>query len=242
MKDYFEYPLNKEIIQQIEKYYENTELQQHDRADIAKTRIKLDRIMELTTINRDSIVLDVGCSNGNLLKLLSNRIKKGVGIDISKNMIESNNALQTFPKNISFKHFDGRKYSTKTKFDIIFLIDSLEHALEPDLLISNLKSNLKKDGRMIIEVPFTGWLSELVGGKYHAGHLRYYDPIYLRKKMESLGFNVKRIRTYNSVPFSSFFAKNKLLWGALDFIINKIPSKIYPYYGEIIIELELDSK
>jgi SAM-dependent methyltransferase len=237
VKKYFEYAFNSEIKQKLLIYYEDTNLGQHNANHMNKAELKLNRINKMISLSKRDVVLDVGCSKGFLLKKISSKINKGIGIDISENIIKLNNKNNTL-KNISYAHFDGKHISSKEKFSKIFMLDVLEHAFNPDILVKNIHSHLKPDGALIVEVPFTGWLSELIAGKYHAGHLRYYDPSYLSKYFEKNGFLVKKIKVYNSVPFSSFFIKFKTVFRALDFIVNIVPSKFYPYFGEVIIICE----
>ena len=78
-------------------------------------------------------------------------------------------------------------------------------------------------GVFVIQVPSTGWLSELIFGKYHYGHLRYYDENYLRTYLEDRGFYIEYIQTFNSVPFSSL----------LSMVCGVVPHIIYPYYGSV---------
>mgnify|MGYP001612078182 CR=1 FL=1 len=39
----------------------------------------------------------------------------------------------------------------------------------------------------------------------------------------------------NSVPYSSYFLKYKVIHDILDFLVNMVPSKVYPYFGEILV-------
>jgi len=241
MKKYFEYKFNKKVKKKLSNYYEDIDLNQHDSNHLKKADLKISRIRNNCSFSKEDIVLDIGCSKGHLLKILSNSIKKGVGIDISKNIIQLNQK-SNFYKNINYFTFNGKNINLKQKFTKILMIDVLEHAFNPDKLIKSVSTVLDKEGLLIIEVPFTGWFSELLTGKYHQGHLRYYDPIYLSEYLLKNGFKVKKIKAYNSVPFSSIFLKYKLIWKTLNFLVNLIPSRLYPYFGEIIVVCEKNEK
>jgi SAM-dependent methyltransferase len=234
MKNYFEYKFNAEVEDKLSTYYENTDLNQHNANHSLKSDLKLRRITKLTPFNNGDTVLDVGCSSGSLVNTLSPQIKKGTGVDISKNIIDSNVKNNTL-KNISFETFDGNILNLKEKFNKVLLMDCLEHAFYPDRLIKTIKDNMAEDGILLVEVPFTGFLSELVFGEYHQGHLRYYDPDYLSDYLEKFGFRVVKASVYNSVPYASKFIKYPLLFKVLNLLVNLIPSKVYPYFGEILI-------
>ncbi len=233
MKDYFEYPFDEKIKNKLISYYENINLDQHKEKQERKTKIKLYRIEKLINFNKRDLVLDIGCSSGFFLKKISKKIKLGFGIDISKNIIKNNRKLLL--EKLKFENFDGENINLNKKFDKIFLIDVLEHSFYPNKLINSVYDNLKESGMVIIEVPFSGFLSELIYGKYHQGHLRYYNNDYLKKFLEKNNFKVVEINNYNSVPFASFLLKYQLLWKIMDKFCNLIPSKYYPYFGEIIV-------
>lgn len=89
--------------------------------------------------------------------------------------------------------------------DKIYLMDVLEHAFEPNALMQSTYDSLNDGGTLIMQVSSTGGLSELAFGKYHLGHLRYYNEKYLTNHLIKNILRVEYITTYNSVSFSSFF-------------------------------------
>lgn len=234
MKKYFEYQFDLEIEKKLSNYYENTNLNQHNENHFNKVNIKLKRILNLSCFSKKDDVLDVGCSRGYLLKNIAPLINGGKGIDISKEIIHLNNKNNSLT-NISFEVFNGKTLTLREKYNKILLMDVLEHAFYPDKLIATIKDVMAPEGLCIIGVPFSGFLSELIFGKYHQGHLRYYDDNYLSSYIKKFDFTILKLITYNSVPWSSQLIKMPLLYKFLDFLVNLIPSKIYPYFGEILI-------
>lgn len=233
MKNYFEYPFNEKIKIELINYYNNPKLGQHSKQK-DKMNLKLSRIKKMIKLFLTDDVLDVGCSRGDLLKGIEQFINSGVGIDISKVIIKINEGEKH--ENLSFYSFNGENFpDLQKKFDKIFLIDVLEHSFYPDKLVSEIYNYLKSSGSLIIEVPFSGWLSELLTKKYHQGHLRYYDSKYLVNYFNRHGFYVEKIKVYNSVPFAGIFLKVRFIWSLINILINLIPSRIYPYFGEIIL-------
>jgi len=234
MKKYFEYIFNSEIKKKLSDYYENLSLDQHNKNHLNKADIKLKRILNLLSFSTQDKVLDVGCSRGYILKTIAPLINKGKGVDISKAIIQLNNKNNHLA-NISFDVFDGKILTLSEKYNKVLLIDVLEHAFYPDELIITIKNAMVSNGLCVIGVPFSGFLSELIFGKYHQGHLRYYDPDYLSNYIEKFGFEIIKIKIHNSVPWSSQLIKVPFLHNLLDFLVNLIPSKIYPYFGEILV-------
>lgn len=84
-----------------------------------------------------------------------------------------------------------------------------------------------------MQVPSTGWLSELVFGRYHYGHLRYYDEKYLFHYLENAGFKVRHIETFHSVPWSQKFINYRKIFNVLNAVCNVVPHALYPYYGSV---------
>ncbi|MFA6272547.1 MAG: class I SAM-dependent methyltransferase [Patescibacteria group bacterium] len=234
MKKYFEYPFNSEIEKKLINFYNNTSIRQHGDDQDKKMEIKLNRLNTLYNFSANDNVLDIGCSKGLFLRKIENQINYGVGIDISKKVIEENRKQYTTEK-LSFFDFDGKNIPNVVKASVIVMLDVLEHAFEPDALINSVGKIANQDTAIIIEVPFSGWFSEMIAGKYHEGHLRYYDTEYLRKYLTDHGFTVEKIKTYNSVMFSGFFTKYNFLWKILNYLVNLVPSRFYPYFGEIIL-------
>lgn len=231
MKKYFEYKFNEQIKDKLLRYY-NSQKSMDNFLNNDKTALKIRRIEKYIPFRQNDIICDIGCANGSLLIYLNGKYARGVGLDISEKAIaycRSSVALD----NVSFMKYDGTSIKTKELFDKIFIMDVLEHAFEPDRLVSSIYDKLNPGGYLIIQVPATGWLSELVFGKYHYGHLRYYDETYLKKYLEGYGFCVEHIETFNSVPWASHFIKNKKLFSMLSIVCDGIPHKLYPYYGSV---------
>ena len=234
MKPYFEYTYNDDVRKMLVEYYEGDSLEQHSTQQDKKTALKLKRILAAVDFKPTDTVLDVGCAHGTLLTILSDKIKCGKGLDISQTVLEQTKSNNT-KENLTFSSYNGTELELTEEIDKITLLDVLEHAFEPDVLVKNIQQALRPGGYLIVEVPFTGWLSELVYGEYHQGHLRYYDPEYLQKYLEGYGFEMTYTKTYNSVPFAKFWLKIPLLWNILDATISLIAPHLYPYFGSIIM-------
>jgi 2-polyprenyl-3-methyl-5-hydroxy-6-metoxy-1,4-benzoquinol methylase len=106
------------------------------------------RFNQLTNINYDTI-LDFGCGNGGLLKILKEKKKDKniIGIEINENLLEYLNfeGINTFaciceiPQNINFC--------------CIMLNHVLEHLHDPIDILKKIKQRMNKKTLLIIEVP-----------------------------------------------------------------------------------------
>lgn len=237
MKSYFEFPLTNEIRNRLRSYYEDLELVQHGEQQEFKTKIKVERIRRLVSFRHTDTLIDIGCSRGYLLSQIMPKIGKGIGYDISDAAIEENKKTYAHTT-LSFRVYDGEQLTSEESADVITMVDVLEHVLSPDKLMQSLAQTLKPGGKLVVQVPFTGWLSEAVTKKYHHGHVRYYDPEYLRHYVERFGLSVTYVQTHNSVPFAGVWLRWQRLWNALNLVASWVPSWWYPYFGEILLIAE----
>jgi SAM-dependent methyltransferase len=241
MKRYFEWPVDSQMMETLDGFYDSTTIQQHSRVlQRHKSELKIQHIKQITSFSATDTVLDIGCSNGIQLEMLADQISSGLGIDISETAISNAQKNKQHP-NLTFAHFDGETLPSATQqvFSKILMIDVLEHVLDPDRLVRSSIDQLAPRGQLIIQVPFTGWLSELVTKKYHQGHLRYYDPAYLTQYLNRFGLTVVASSVYNTVPMSFWLLRRaRLLWRLLNGVCALIPPRYYPYFGEILMVTE----
>ncbi len=232
MKKYFEYEFNDKIRKQMIEYYNS----QSGRKDLDNTErkvwLKVDRIDKYIPYNSTDFICDVGCSDGALLRHIKGKFGHAIGLDISEKVIKENIA-QNIDSEITYKTYDGSDLKASNEYDKVFFMDVLEHAFEPDILMASIYESLKKGGLLIMQVPTTGWLSELLMGKYHFGHLRYYDQEYLSQYLKKYGFNVIHIQTFNSVPWSTKIIMYPRLFKILNSLCAVIPHKFFPWYGSV---------
>ena len=92
-------------------------------------------------------VLDFGCGYGELLTILKKKkiCKLAHGVEIRKEVSEHLNK-----NNITY--YNDIK-NIKIKYDVITLFHVLEHISNPIDILNQLKKNLKKNGKIIVEVP-----------------------------------------------------------------------------------------
>lgn len=231
MRKYFEYEFNEEIKEKLLNYYNSLDSMGDFGDGNLKMALKIDRLREHIPYDENDVICDVGCADAVLLKYLDKYYKSAVGLDISQTVIERDKELN-LPK-VSFQTYDGMHIDTEEKFDKIFLMDVLEHAFDPDTLIASIYDHIKKGGVLVMQVPSTGWLSELIFGKYHYGHLRYYDEAYLCSYLEKVGFEIEYSATFNAVPWSQKIIHHKKLFSVLNKICSAVPHSLYPYYGSV---------
>lgn len=233
MKSYFEYPWNDEIKNRIIEFYNDDNSAMRTNQYLEKMDLKIERFINELSFNPKDIIADIGCGGDMLLSYLEEKYKMAFGYDISENLITKLN-LENKSHKMIFTTYDGIHIKERNKFDKVFFLDVLEHAFEPDELMKEIYLSLKVNGILVIQVPTTGWLSELIMGEYHYGHLRYYDDKYLQKYLENVGFKVKSLKLFRSVPGAIHLLQYERLYKIISSLCNCIPYRIYPYFGSIM--------
>lgn len=120
---------------------------------IHKHEIVLDMILRYS--EKSSRILDVGCSDGKILKDLESRgYKKLYGVDI-----QSVSDATFIGTNIKYKKCDveNEPIPFRGSFDLIIISDVLEHMFSPQTVLFDIRSILSEKGMIVFSVPNAGW-------------------------------------------------------------------------------------
>lgn len=189
-------------------------------------------------VNKDSVVLDVGCwvgSNGTYLIENKNCIVDGIDFDEKSLKIAKNNGYRnTYNLNLNENYnLDSLR---DNNYDCIILADILEHLIYPEKLLSLLKIKLKNDGAIVISTPniafilyrcmlFLGRFEySTIGGVMDINHLRFFTKKTINQLCLDAGYNIEFIKGYSLVKkrffFLTFLAKTLPTLFALQFILK----------------------
>ena len=134
-------------------------------------------------------LLDIGCANGIFLKYLQNFNIDGLGIDISRDMVED-------AKKHGLNCISGNYEKLEGKFDIVTIWDVIEHVTDPNGLLEKVYSLLKKDGLLLIQTPCTGIISDEFGKDWRnyivPQHIFLFSKDSLLELLEKKGFRVEK--------------------------------------------------
>ncbi len=173
----------------------------HDRD---KARI----VRKYLTLNSNTEVLDVGCAVGTFLLYLKKKYNCNIsGIDFKENL--------EYPDFDKIEFYLGLFYEQNIKsnrFDLITMWHFLEHCYDPNKSLEMAREVLKKEGKLIIEVPrFDSFSFKLFGRKWPGiqapQHTVLYSKKTFRQIIEKNGFRIVKYLPYGSFPrFFYFFA------------------------------------
>ena len=94
-------------------------------------------------------------------------------------------------------------------FDTAIMVNVLEHVVDEQGTLANLRSALAPDGRVVILVPqhpsLYGSLDEVLG------HRERYTEAGLRKSLTAAGFEVEKVFDFNRVSVPGWFLNARLL-------------------------------
>jgi SAM-dependent methyltransferase len=152
--------------------------------------------------NRNSRILDIGCSSGILLhELIQLGFNKEnmFGVDISAQAIDNCKASGLENTYV----MDAQHISLNEQFDIIIASDCLEHLKEDETALKNWRQLLKPDGTAYIFVPafMSLWSNHDVVNM----HYRRYGRKELNEKLRSNGFRIQESGFWNVFLFLPIF-------------------------------------
>ncbi|MBN1405326.1 MAG: class I SAM-dependent methyltransferase [Candidatus Omnitrophica bacterium] len=97
-------------------------------------------------------ILDVGCAKGEFLYYLKKNnmpFLEMVGIDFSKNLIDEARCFEGL-QGVNFHCNLAQSFNQKKQFDFVTIISVLSFFDEPEIVLSNLKKHLKKNGLLYV--------------------------------------------------------------------------------------------
>jgi 2-polyprenyl-3-methyl-5-hydroxy-6-metoxy-1,4-benzoquinol methylase len=164
--------------------------------------------------DKNTKILDFGTANGLWLeRILKSKKSKGVGVDVSKDLIEA--AIKR--KNVLGQYFlTGDTWPLKNNyFDYCVSFDVFEHVKDRDLEIKRIFNSMKKGGKFLFytlnpDNKYTfDWLFEKFGSNYlydRADHDKklFLNPVKFKKSLENVGFFDVNYSLYDG-PFNLFW-------------------------------------
>ena len=157
------------------------------------------RIRNIKKFKKTGNFLDIGSSFGGFLTRAKKAGFETFGIEISEYSAQYANerGIRTFNGSLLDADFPAEF------FDVITLIEVIEHLDKPELVFAKLAKLLKPGGLLLIQTAnFDGMQAKEEGPKYHyylPGHLYYYSLTNLKKILTKNGF--QNYTVYHGVDF-----------------------------------------
>ena len=134
-------------------------------------------------------ILEIGCGHGEILEILHDYGHNVRGIDLDSNCV---NIAKNKGLNVKQAHTSDLIEKYQGKFDLIIAMHVVEHFLNLDEELSNIKKLLKTDGLFYIEVPgMIGDFYTKFGGS-SIPHTYYFNLCTLNNVLNRNGFELVR--------------------------------------------------
>lgn len=144
----------------------------------------IENVFKNNKLNNTGELLDIGCGNGNFLKSFISYFPNWnlFGLDLDNKYENSISEI------INFKKFYSCDIDEiDNKFDIISLLHTIEHIIDPKTFLKKISSKLKKEGLLLIEAPnYSMNPFDLI----IADHSIHFDKYTLINLLNEMGFEI----------------------------------------------------
>ncbi|NNE67570.1 MAG: class I SAM-dependent methyltransferase [Pyrinomonadaceae bacterium] len=194
-------------LSEFEKIYPATyhafEFSQKEFGFVYKVRKRLEARRLLSwckNLSKDARILDVGCGDGFHLGLLKEFGEKGwklEGVDLDPRAVDIGRKAGL---NIHQGSLDTVRLP-ESAYDLIILVQTVEHVAEPVELLRRIRLLLRPGGRLVVVTDNTGSLDFQLfrkrywGGYHFPRHWYLFNPSTMKKLALSAGFSVENIST-----------------------------------------------
>ena len=157
-----------------------------------------DNLLEIdSSLKKNASILDVGCGWAQALLSFKEKGFDCFGFDPAIEAVDYG-----CKKGLNIKHagLEGMDVFEGKKFNIVSMLNVLEHLADPIKSIDQIKKILKPSGILVIDVPNEFNDFQLAGRDVHdlddwwvapPNHLNYFSKDSLVKLLDNMGFNVK---------------------------------------------------
>lgn len=177
-------------------------------------------------------LIDVGSATGFFIEEANKRGWKAEGVEVSKW------ASRWGRKNLNVKIFTGTLKEAKFKkhsFDVVAMLDFLEHVKNPLEEFKEASRIIKKGGVIYVEtINFDNWITRyLIGSKYRymfpKWHLYYFGRSQLIRLLKKAGFEVLEYSLWSSSVGDYEYFGWRMYWKYFKLLLN--PPKNHTNYA-----------
>lgn len=186
---------------------------------------------------RSGRLLDIGCATGFFLDEARRRGWEAHGVELSKWAVEY--AKDRLNLDVTRGTVEETAFPDES-FDVIVMLDVLEHLVDPKYTLLEIRRILKKDGILYISTPdVSSVLSRILRGRWwgiNKFHLFYFSKKTLKKMLDACGFRITRYSPHIRIFSINYWVKrlraySGVLYRILDFIsrigtVGKVQLKV----------------
>ena len=124
--------------------------------DVGQIRIRQARAEFVRSlIASDDTVLDIGCSEGLILRALSTSIQNGLGIDIAPlpvKIARERTPIERYP-NLEFRVCAVEELPLENKFSVVTAFEVIEHVPDVDWFLDAIRQRTRPRGMLVLTTP-----------------------------------------------------------------------------------------
>ena len=156
----------------------------------------------LNMIGSQNSVLDIGCWDGSIGKLIMKHDNKVYGLENSTTAVVNAREKGIIVNSVNLELDAWPTYPFS--FDVVFAGEIIEHVFDTDKFLQNIRGVLKDKGHLVLTTPNIAALGrrlmllfglnpliETTARKYDGGHIRYFTKKTLFALLQENGFSVK---------------------------------------------------
>lgn len=162
----------------------------------------------LNLVGRNKRVLEVGCATGQMSRRLVENGCEVIGIEINE---ESAKIAKEYCKDLLVCDIEAIENLPYHNFDIILLLDVLEHLRSPLATLKKMRVCLKEGGNIIVSLPnVANWRVrwDLLFGRFEYSdygildktHLRFFNEKSAKELLRHAGFDIIEFDIVPTVP------------------------------------------
>jgi SAM-dependent methyltransferase len=140
--------------------------------------------------------LEVGCGTGFVLAGIHEKFPR-MRLAGSEIFADGLAIAKARVANAELYQMDARRISFEREFDVVGAFDVLEHVIEDENVLLEMFNAAQPGGGLLVTVPQHPFLWS--ASDQYAMHQRRYNCAELRRKVESAGFQIQRITSFNSL-------------------------------------------
>ena len=165
-----------------------------------QTRDFTQLLVRVATVRPSGKLLDIGCSIGRLPRIARERGYEVLGLELGGRAAA--HAREAYGLDIREELLEDCAFPDES-FDVVTLIETLEHVPDPRRMVAEVHRILKPGGAFLVGVPNLRSLGVLVLGSlartFNRNHLQYFDSGTLGRLLTEEGFVVRDVLTAVSV-------------------------------------------
>lgn len=183
------------------------------------------------SLKNDSTILDIGCHDAELGKYLytEKKYKKYVGVDLNLSVLNSSKISHLQVMQVDLEN--GQLPFRNATFDLVLIMEVLEHVRSPIKLVQETMRVLRDDGKVLISLPneynILTRLRIMINGSIDEHALKDVDK---HLHFPTLRQSIQFIKDHFTVIKMQYWSDNG---GRLNCILKLLPDSFYTYLANI---------